>query len=105
FGAFRLEDLLPGEEFFGSDGTPGKVCDQQQFGPEYVQVLWSIGTANAMKKLLHRTACGFGTSPEEARRIARRVKGRGRRRRAEAPRAATTNDSDAESQTDPSPES
>lgn len=87
FGAFRLEDLLPGEEFIGSDGTPARVCDEQQFIPEYVQVLWSVGTANMMKKLLHSTARVFGVSPEQARRISRRLQDRERRRRAKEPPA------------------
>lgn len=79
FGVFRLQDLLPGEDFFGSDGTPCRVCEGQQFLPDYVQAWWSVGTANAVKKLLHRTAQVFGTSPEQARKIRRRVRDRQRR--------------------------
>jgi hypothetical protein len=81
FGAFRLGDLLRGEEFFSSDGKPGRVCEEQlsTTWPEYVQVWTDVGTLNALKKLLHCTALVFGTSPEHARKIARRIADRKRR--------------------------
>src|SRR5262249_20881741 len=79
FGAFRLEDLLPGEEYFASDGRPCKVHDEQPYLPQYVQIWSNVGTSNAMKMLLPRTALVFGTSPEHARRISRRVERRRRR--------------------------
>ena len=79
FGAFRLQDLLPGEDYFASDGTACQVCEAQPHLPAHVQVWLSSGTANAVRTLRHPTALVYATSPQQARRVARRIRRRLRR--------------------------
>jgi hypothetical protein len=78
YGAFPLEDLVPGEEFFAQDGTPGKVADEQRRLPDHVDVF--LGEqAETLRLVRPPTMRVFGTSLEQARRIARRVAQRRRR--------------------------
>ncbi len=87
YGPFTLEDLLPGEEFARFDGTLAKVCEHQPYRtlnpaprqlhlPDHVLVWVHWRTSNAATVLLHRTACAYALSPEQAQRIGARAKRR-----------------------------
>ncbi len=71
YGRFRLEDFLPGEEFARFDGGLARVCDPQPSPPPADRVLvWiDVGTSNARKLLLHRTALAYALSAEHARTV------------------------------------
>jgi hypothetical protein len=82
YGRFRLEQLLPGEEFARYDGSLARVCQCQPcrpFRPDQVLVWIDLSTSNATQVFLHKTALAYALSPEQARRIARRTAARQRR--------------------------
>lgn len=87
YGRFQLQDLLHGEEYCRFDGSRAKVCDEQPFRdahgccnhpylPEHVLVWIDWTTSNARKVLLRRTALAHAVTPEQARRIAARLRQR-----------------------------
>jgi hypothetical protein len=79
YGAFELQDLVPGEEFFAQDGTPGKVADEQRLWPDHVEVFLGVSAESTIRLVRPPSMRVFGTSLEQARRIARRVAQRIRR--------------------------
>ena len=80
YGPFQLVDLRLGECFARFDGTLAKVADRQPPGrSEHVLVWNNHGTSNAERLWLHRTALAYAVSPDQARRIARRIRRRKKR--------------------------
>ena len=80
YGPFQLADFAVGEQFARHDGTLAKVAERQPPGrPEHVLVWNNHGSSNAERLWLHRTALAYAVLPEQARRIARRIRSRKRR--------------------------
>jgi hypothetical protein len=77
YGPFLLADLRLGECYARFDGTLSKVADRQPPGrADHILVWNNHGTSNAERLWLHRTALAFALSPEQARRISRRIRQR-----------------------------
>ena len=77
FGRFQLADFRPGEYFARFDGTLAKVIDPQPPGrPDHILVWNHHETSNAERLWLHRTALAYALTPEQARTVARRSKGK-----------------------------
>jgi hypothetical protein len=76
YGQFRLKDFLPGERFARFDGSLGSVCDQRPptLPADRIQVWIDVGTSNARKVSLHRTALAYALTPAQARTVERRRK-------------------------------
>jgi hypothetical protein len=77
YGRFQLADFRLGECFGRFDGTLAKVAETQPPGrSEHVLVWNNHGTSNAEQLWLHRTALAYAVSPEQARRVVRRIRRR-----------------------------
>src|ERR1051326_3473692 len=92
YGRFRLEDLEAGEACRRFDGTLAQVSKEQPYRrppelpicnhpymPDHFWVWIHVGTSNAQRVFLHRTALVYAVTPEQARAIeARKRKRKGR---------------------------
>ncbi|MFO0966120.1 MAG: hypothetical protein U0793_11130 [Gemmataceae bacterium] len=77
YGPFQLQDFRPGECFARFDGTLAKVIEPQPAGrPDHVCVWNNFETSNAERLWLHKTALAYAVSPEQARTIVQRKKGK-----------------------------
>ena len=80
YGPFQLADFRLGECFARFDGALAKVVDPQPPGrADHVLVWNNHGTSNAERLWLHRTALAYAVSPDQAQRIARRIRRRKKR--------------------------
>jgi hypothetical protein len=87
YGRFHLEDLNAGEEFRRFDGTLAQVSKDQPYRqpptlpicnhpylPDLIWVWVHVGTSNAQRVFLHRTALVHAVTPEQARAIEARLR-------------------------------
>lgn len=76
FGPFQLKDFEPGDLFARFDGSLARVCKPQSLGrPDHIQVVTDLGTSNAQKVWLHKTAQAYAVSEEQAWSIEEQKRG------------------------------